>query len=164
MPEILILDSVDTAILRELQNDARLPNKTLAGRVGVAPSTCLERTARLRRAGAITGYAATVSPATLGRGTEALLAIQFQAHSRPLVDPFLAYIRELPATRALYHLTGDDDFMIHVACADTADLQALVLRLTARAEVGRIRTHLIFQSWPGGPLLPPGPPEPPLLG
>jgi len=46
---------VDIAILRELQLDGRLPNKTLAERVGIAPSTCLDRVARLQRLGVIAG-------------------------------------------------------------------------------------------------------------
>jgi DNA-binding Lrp family transcriptional regulator len=38
-----VLDAIDAAILRELQNDARISNKDLAARVNVAASTCLER-------------------------------------------------------------------------------------------------------------------------
>lgn len=157
MSELPRLDSVDRAILRELQNDGRIANKTLAARVGVAPSTCLDRTARLQRAGVITRYTITIDPTALGYGIEAMLAIVFQAHARPLVDPFVEYIRGLPETRALYHLTGGDDFLIHVTCANTAALQRLVLDLTARREVGRVQTHLVFQAWTGGPLLPAGP-------
>ena len=50
------LDSVDRALLRELQNDARQTNKALAEKVGVAPSTCLERIRELRARGVITGF------------------------------------------------------------------------------------------------------------
>lgn len=150
----LSLDSIDIAILRELQNDGRLSNKALATRVGVAPSTCVDRTTRLRRLGVITGFHATVDSHAIGRGIEALLAVRFQTHIRPLVDPFVRHVRDLPETRAMFHLTGSDDFMIQVACADTTALQRLVLDLTARREVDRVRAQLIFESWPGGPLLP----------
>ena len=54
-------DSIDNAILRELQRDARLQNKELASIVGVAPSTALERVRSLRRRGVLTGFHATVS-------------------------------------------------------------------------------------------------------
>ena len=50
------LDRIDFAILRELRKNARLPNKNLAERIGVAPSTALERVRRLREHGAITSY------------------------------------------------------------------------------------------------------------
>ncbi len=45
---IRTLDRIDTRILEELQKDARLSNKELAGRVDLAPSSCLERVRRLR--------------------------------------------------------------------------------------------------------------------
>ena len=38
------LDALDTAILRELQADARRTNRDLAAAVGVAPTTALDRT------------------------------------------------------------------------------------------------------------------------
>jgi DNA-binding Lrp family transcriptional regulator len=149
------LDSIDVAILRLLQNDGRLANKALANAVGIAPSTCLDRVARLRRAGVITGYTAQVNPEAVGRPIEALLAVQVQPHSRSLVDPFLAHVLALPETRAIHHITGGDDFIVHVACGSTSDLQRLVLdEYTARREVGRVQTHLIFSTWQGGPLLP----------
>lgn len=149
-----LLDTVDTAILRELQLDGRIANKVLAERVGVAPSTCLARTARLQRLGVITGFHAAVSSAALGKGVEALLAIQFHSHSLLLVEPFVEFARNLPETRRLMHLTGAEDFFVHVSTTDTADLQRLVLEFTARREVGRVHTHLIFESWPGTPQLP----------
>jgi DNA-binding Lrp family transcriptional regulator len=149
------VDATDRAILESLQRDARIANKDLAASVGIAPSTCLDRVLRLRRGGLITGYAAQVSPEALGRPVQALLAIRFAAHSRPLVDPFIDAIRALPETRAIHHVTGPEDFIIHVACGSIADLQRLVLEeLTARPEVGHVQTNLIYSSWDGGPLLP----------
>ena len=148
-------DPVDVAILRELQNDGRIANKDLAAAVNVAPSTCLDRVARLRRAGVITGYGAEVSPEAVGRPIEALLAVQVQPHARGLVDPFVAHVLALPETRALHHVTGPTDFLVHVTCGSTKDLQRLVLdEFTARREVSRVETHLIFSTWQGGPLLP----------
>ena len=123
--------------------------------VGVAPSTCLDRVARLFRLGLIARYRAEVSPDALGRPVQALLAVQFQAHSQPLVEPFIDAVRELPETRAIYHVTGPTDFIIHVACGDIPDLQRLVLeQFTARPEVSHVQTNLIFATWEGGPLPP----------
>jgi hypothetical protein len=67
------------------------------------------------------------------------------------VDPF---VRGLPEIRVLLHLTGGDDFLVHVLRTDTADLQRLVLEFTARREVGRVHTHLVFESWEGSPQVP----------
>lgn len=149
------LDSVDEAILRHLQQDGRIANKDLAAAVGIAPSTCLDRVARLRRTGVITRYTAHVDSHAVGRPIEALLAVEVQPHARPLVAPFVAHVLALPETRALHHVTGPDDFLVHVACGSSQDLQRLVLdEFTARPEVARLQTHLIFSTWHGGPMTP----------
>ena len=41
------LDEIDFGIVRQLQNNARLTNKELASRIGLAPSTTLVRTRQL---------------------------------------------------------------------------------------------------------------------
>lgn len=154
MTQKVTLDSVDREIVRHLQNDARMSNKALAARVGVAPSTCLERTNRLVRLGVVTGFHARVGAKAVGRGVQAFLAVQFLAHARPLVGPFVSWVCDLPETLDVHHVTGGDDFLVHIACADTDDLQRVVLEFTARREVGRVQTHLIFESWGGGPVRP----------
>ncbi|PUB21556.1 AsnC family transcriptional regulator [Promicromonospora sp. AC04] len=156
MAQNVILDSVDRALLDELQKDGRLANKVLAQRIGVAPSTCLARTQRLQNAGVIRGYSAQVDPAAVGRGLQAMLMVRLTTHSRPLLGPFVDWVRKLPQTRAVHHVSGPDDFLVHVACADTDELQRLVLDLTARGEVGRVQTDLVFSSWTCGPVTPAG--------
>lgn len=158
MPDSVSLDPVDLEILRLLQNDARTTYRDLAAAVGVAPSTCLDRVARLRRSGVILGHALRLDPAKLGRHLEALLSVQVRPHRRDLIGPFVERVRLLPESRALFHLTGPDDYLVHVAVADTADLQRLVLdEFTSYKEVARVETRLIFQEWSCGPMLPPEP-------
>ncbi len=141
------LDSVDEAILTELQKDARLPNKDLAARVGVAPSTALERVRGLRRRGVITGFRAVVDPAALGRPMRAVLAIRVRPHTQQLVEPFREFVLGLPETLALHHVAGPDDFHVHLAVADPTHLQQLILQqFLSRPEVVHLETTLVFQA------------------
>ncbi|QKW05331.1 Lrp/AsnC family transcriptional regulator [Streptomyces sp. NA04227] len=157
MTESVVLDPVDLHILRLLQNDARMTYRDLGAQVGVAASTCLDRVTRLRRAGVILGHRLQVDPARLGRGLQALLSVQVRPHRRELVGPFVDRVRALPEALTVFHLTGPDDYLIHVAVADAADLQRLVLdEFTAHREVARVETRLIFQQWECGPVMPPG--------
>lgn len=104
----------------------------------------------------ILGHQLRLDPAKLGRGLEALLSVQVRPHRRELVGPFVERIRVLPESRTVFHLTGPDDYLVHVAVADMADLQRLVLdEFTSQREVARVETRLIFQQWDCGPLLPP---------
>jgi DNA-binding Lrp family transcriptional regulator len=146
----------EVEILRLLQQDADMTNRALAEAVGLAPSTCLERVRALRREGVVRGASLRVDAAALGRPVEAFLAIRLQPHRRELVGPFVDHVLAQPATRAIYHLTGPSDYLVHVTASSVPDLQRLVLdELTARAEVAHVQTMLVFQAWQGGPLLPP---------
>ena len=61
------IDAVDRRILRVLQTDARISNAELARRCNLSPAACFERVKRLREKKVITGYAAMIDPAQVGR-------------------------------------------------------------------------------------------------
>lgn len=139
------LNRIDRAIVEALQNNARLPNKALAELVGLAPSSCLERVRALVARGVIRGFHADVERATLGRALEAMIAVRVRPHSRAHVDAFWEYALALPEVIEVFHVTGADDFLVHVGLEDTEALRNFVLdRLTIRPEVGHVETHLIF--------------------
>ncbi|GII56365.1 AsnC family transcriptional regulator [Planotetraspora thailandica] len=141
------LDSTDRAILRELQNDARLPNKDLAERVGVAPSTALERVRGLRRRGLITAFRAEVDTRALGRSLQALLALRVRPHTSQLVDPLRTFVLGLPETIALFHVAGPEDFLVHVAVPDADHLHRMILeRILVRPEIIHLETTLIYRT------------------
>ncbi|MGH3432707.1 MAG: Lrp/AsnC family transcriptional regulator [Thermocrispum sp.] len=141
-----MLDAIDAAIIRELQKDARTPNKELAARVNVAPSTCLVRQRALRDRGVIVGSHAEVDLAALGRPVQAAIFVRIRPHTRAVVEQFLAYALGLPETLYTAHLAGQEDFLINVAVADAEHLQRLLLdAFTTRKEVAQLHTNLIFE-------------------
>ncbi len=148
------LDRTDRAILALLQKNARLSNKELAARVGLAPSSCLARVQRLTKEGVLRGFHAFVAPDALGIGLQALIAVKLKQHSREKVRAFMRHLLGLPEVVALYHVTGAMDFQVHVAVRGTDHLRDLALdAFTIRAEVESIQTALLFEtkwkdSWP----------------
>ena len=143
------LDRIDFAILAILQKNARVANNRLAETVGVAPSTCLERVRRLARLGILRGHHADVDPGALGIGLEAMIAVRLRQHSRDVVDSFRNHVVELPEVRSVFHVTGGDDFLVHVAVRDSDHLRDLALdSFTTRPEVDHIQTRLIFEYTP----------------
>ncbi len=140
------LDRTDYEIVAELQNDARLSNKELATRVHLAPSSCLERTKRLRERGVLQGFHAKVDPAVLGIGLQAMIAVQLSHHNARIVQAFQEHLFASPAVIAVFYLAGRTDFMIHVAVRDAAQLRELAVEyLTVRPEVAHVETSLIFE-------------------
>jgi DNA-binding Lrp family transcriptional regulator len=139
------LDDTDRAILRALVRDASLTNRALAEVVRLSPSSCLARVRRLQRDGVIRGIHADIAPAAIGRGIEALIAIRLRVHSTSAVDALAGHLSSIPDVVSFYHLTGAEDFLVHVAVADTDALRTLVLEaFTSRPEVARTTTSLVF--------------------
>jgi DNA-binding Lrp family transcriptional regulator len=139
------LDRIDRELVLALQKNARTSNKELAELVGLAPSTCLERLRRLRDRGVLRGFHAEVDLGLLGRRTQAMLAVRLRAHDRELIDSFYEHVINLPESVAVFHVSGGNDYLIHVAVRDTEHLRILVLdQITARPEVEHVETQLIF--------------------
>jgi DNA-binding Lrp family transcriptional regulator len=140
-----VLDETDHLIVRLLQADARTPNNAIAAAAGIAPSTCHGRIRSLQERGIIRGFHADVDPAAVGRGLQALIAIRLHAHARSNLTEFENYLAGLPAVESIFFVTGDRDFLIHVAVADSAALRDLVAaNLSLRPEVAGTNTTVIF--------------------
>jgi DNA-binding Lrp family transcriptional regulator len=140
------VDELDAVILRELQEDARLSNKDLAARLSVAPSTCLERTRRLQRRGALRGYHAEVSLEVLGRHVQALVAVSVRPLRREAIDAFQDDVSRLPEVMSTFVLAGGDDFLLHVGVPSIDQLHAFLIdRLSARRDVVSFRTSTVFR-------------------
>ena len=148
------MDRIDFDIIAALQNNARLSNKELSAKIGLAPSSCLERVRALTRSGVLQGAHAQVSSAALGIGLEALVAIRLVKHSRDAFRRLYAHLRTLPEVLCIYHVTGVNDLQIHVAVRDVNHLRALIVeRFATRPEVDHCETAVIYElhrkhQWP----------------
>jgi len=140
------LDRVDREILAALVEDGRLANNALAARVGVAPSTCLARVRELRRRGVLRGVHADVDLAAVGHGLQAMIAVRLRSHDRAEVERFRRTAPDLPGVVALFHVSGADGYLLHVAVADSDALRDFVLdHLTGHPAVVHAETSLIFE-------------------
>src|SRR5947207_13344286 len=70
------LDSLDTAILAALAEDARTPMRELAQRVGLSAPSTTERVRRLEAAGVIEGYTVRVNPGAIRLPLGAILRVR----------------------------------------------------------------------------------------
>jgi DNA-binding Lrp family transcriptional regulator len=140
------LDELDTALLRELQRDARRTNRDLAAAIGVAPTTALDRTRSLRQRGVIRGALLDVDLAAIGRPVQALIAVRIRPPSRRNIEAFRDWAGRLPDTVGVFVVSGSEDFLLHVAVADNQQLYAFVIdKLTERPEVADVRTSVIYE-------------------
>jgi DNA-binding Lrp family transcriptional regulator len=140
------LDATDRAILAVLAADARISNKDLAERVGVAQSTCLARVRALREAGVIRGFHADIDPRALGHDLQAMIAVRLQPDARKALNDSIAALSRRPEVLEVYFVAGANDFLVHVATASTDELRRFVGDVLNRdPAVAGTETNLIFE-------------------
>jgi len=140
------MDELDSAIVAELQRDARQTNRELARRLGVAASTTLERVRSLTRRGVIGGYHADVSLRALNRPVQALVSVQIRPLHRPVIDAFEEFAEGRPEVLSTFCLAGSDDFVLHVAVQDVERLHGFLIdHLSKRKEVAGFRTSVVYR-------------------
>jgi DNA-binding Lrp family transcriptional regulator len=140
------MDSIDWAIVRALQDDARITNRELAARLHVSPSTSSERTRALQATGVIAGYHASIDLGALGRHAQALVSVTVRPPTREHIEGFRNWAADLPEVMAVFVVAGGSDFLLHIGVPDTDALYAFVIdRLTERAEVADVNTSVVFE-------------------
>jgi len=140
------LDQTDLDILALLYQDARLTNKEIAEQVNIAPSTCLERIRRLQQDGVVKGAHAVVNYDALGGHIQAMVAIRLNRHEKGIIDHFQEEVTQLPEVIGLFHMGGENDFLVHVSVKNTQHLRDFVFSaFTSRTEVVHLETALIYE-------------------
>ena len=140
------MDTIDWAIVRILQDDARVTNRELASQIHVSTSTSSERTRALRAAGVIAGYHASIAMDALGRHVQALIAVTIRPPTRQNIEGFRNWAADLPEVMSVFVVAGGSDFLLHLGVPDTDALYAFVIdRLTERPEVADVNTSVVYE-------------------
>jgi len=149
----MALDRIDHGIIDALQNDGRISNKMLAAKVGLAPSSCLERVRKLEQQGVLKGYRAEVSLAARGVRLQAIVYVELGRHRGDEVNTFDSHIRTFSEVVAVFNVAGRWDYLLHVAVPDVERLKSFSQdALASRNEVRRVETSLVFEHHARGSL------------
>lgn len=135
------LDDTDLALLRLLQDDARLSVVELGERVGLSASPCLRRLRRLEEIGAIEAYRAVLDRAALGLTLTAFVELKVDRQPHDTPDTLADRILEIPQVVACHMISGAADFLLEVVVADLPAYERLLSeRLMSLPMVADIRT------------------------
>lgn len=134
------LDDLDWQLLELLQSDGQLTFSELGRRVSLSAPAVTERVRRLEENGVITGYRASVDLTKLGLPIEAMVRAKVRSLD---TTRFRETILPLPQVLDADHVTGDECWLVRVACRNTAELEELVERMQ---RYGETTTSLVFSS------------------
>jgi DNA-binding Lrp family transcriptional regulator len=150
------LDSIDWAILKELQADGSITNVELARRVGLSAPPCLRRVRALEEAGVIKAYRALLDPQALGFEIVCFAMVQLSAQGKAELAAFEERVRDWPIVRECWTLSGDIDFILKCVAPNLPAFQGFVLDLTGLPNVRNVRTALTLNLVKDEPLVPIG--------
>jgi Lrp/AsnC family transcriptional regulator, leucine-responsive regulatory protein len=149
------MDSLDRAILRQLQADGRLTNVELAERVRLSPSPCLRRVRALEAAGVIRGYRADVDPVAVDLGFEITVHVELSLKDRATVEAFEERIATFDEVIECRRMFGVPDYVVLVRVADQAAYETFYMSKMAELPgLARVISQFTMKLVKGGGALP----------
>jgi Lrp/AsnC family leucine-responsive transcriptional regulator len=144
------LEATDRRILELLARDGRMSFTDLGKSTGLSTSAVHQRVKRLESRGLITGYVATIDYEQLGLPLTAFISI------RP-IDPSQAddspeRLREVAEIESCWSVAGDESYILKVRVATPTDLEDLLARIRAAANVATRTTIVLSTPYEGRPI------------
>lgn len=141
---MLKLDDRDIAILRVLALEGRITKAALAARVGLTPTPCWERLAKLEKAGLIEGYGARFNLRKLGPSVTVFVVVELVDHTAPSFRAFEAAMGHYDEVVGCWALGGGYDYLMQVVTRDIEAYQALIdAMLEARIGLSRYFSYIV---------------------
>ncbi len=114
----VVLDVKDRAILKLLQENARITIKEISGKVHLSTTPVHERIKRMEDSGVIKQYATLVDHAKVKKGLMVICYVSLKQHSKNAGVKFIKAIQELNEVVECFSISGEFDFMLKVVCED----------------------------------------------
>ena len=144
---IIEMDRLDRAILHELQQDGRLSNVALAGRVNLSESACLRRVKILEENKVIARYATLLNQAAVGLPDSVFVEISMTREQQEDLDAFEQAVRRVPEVMECFLMSGEYDYLLRVVVADMADFERIHREyLTRLPGVARLRSSFALRT------------------
>lgn len=125
-----MLERTEIALLRALEDDARLSFGELGQKVGLSKTPCWSRVRELEKRGIIKSYRAEIDPAAIGLQIHAF--VQVTINSIKHAEFETAAVRN-PSVVQCFTTAGQGDYLLHVLVPGISDLDELL-----RGEISRL--------------------------
>tara|TARA_X000001036_G_scaffold169809_1_gene160640 strand:+ start:544 stop:1014 length:471 start_codon:yes stop_codon:yes gene_type:complete len=136
-------DGTDREIIAALLEDARISQRALARKVGIAQGTVLNRIRRLEEAGVIKGYSVILDPAQMGWSMTIMAGLRIVKGRMIDVQTKIAAD---PRVFAVYDVTGEWDSMVLARVKNREDLDNLTKTVFTLDGVSRSFTHVVLNT------------------
>ena len=137
------MESLDRRIVSLLSKDSSASINELSAQLDVPSSTLHQRIKKLEARGVITGYRAVVDQRAAGLTLHALVSLTPIDPSRP--DDVAEQLAPIAEVESCWSVAGTESYIIKVAVAEPVELESLLSRIRAVANVST-RTSVILST------------------
>ena len=113
-PPAYTLDDKDLAILRLLQQNAKITVREIASQVHLSTTPVHERIRRMEENGIIRQYVTLVDHTKVKKGLMVICYVSLKEHNKRSGAKFIKTINELHEVIECYNISGEFDFMLKV--------------------------------------------------
>ncbi|MEY9627753.1 DNA-binding Lrp family transcriptional regulator [Sinorhizobium fredii] len=135
------IDATDRAILSILSREARIPMKSLAGRIGLSRSATAERVARLEKTGLIRGYRADIGQLEEGQIEAFLMVTLKRTPSLGVLDRLAG----LSSVRRVSSVSSQLDLVVEVSVTSINALNELRNDVAQFENVEDLTTSIVLR-------------------
>ena len=140
-----LLDKIDLAILKLLQQNARITVKELSEKVHLSTSPVHERVRRMEQHGVIKQYVTLLNAAMVGKGLMVICYVSLRQHSKNAGDKFIKSILEMNEVLECLTISGEFDFMLKVVAENMDDYYHFhVNKLSQVDNVGNVQSVFVM--------------------
>jgi Lrp/AsnC family transcriptional regulator, leucine-responsive regulatory protein len=144
------MEDTDRQILRLLAQDGRMSFTDLGKATGLSTSAVHQRVRRLEQRGVIKGYAAVVDAEQLGLSLTAFVSVTPLDPAAP--DEVPEQLRGVAEIEACHSVAGEENYILKVRVATPAELESLLARIRAAANVSTRTTVVLSTPYEARPL------------
>jgi Lrp/AsnC family leucine-responsive transcriptional regulator len=137
------MEEIDRRIVELLAGDGRMSFTDLARETGLSVSAVHQRVRRLEKRGVIRGYSALVDHDAIGLPLTAFVSIKPIDPAAP--DDAPERLAHLAAIEACHSVAGDESYILKVRVSSPQELEELLQRIRAAANVST-RTTVVLST------------------
>ena len=112
------LDKKDMAILKLLQENARVTVKEISEKIHLSTTPVHERIKRMEESGVIKQYVTLLDHSKVKKGLIVICYVSLKEHNKNAGSKFIKTIHELNEVTECYNISGEFDFMLKIITED----------------------------------------------
>lgn len=136
-------DTIDTKLLKLLQNDAKQTTKQLSSKLNLSVTAVYERIKKLEREGVIEKQVVLLNRNKIKKGFVVFCHLKLMQHTKEFIAQFEKEVVLLNEVIECFHVSGDYDYILKICVENMEEYREfMVTKLTTLQHIGS--THSTF--------------------